>query len=175
MEIDSQLNYKLAGQSSGTITNYTTSDRYYGQIVLCDNDTVIAGCKYVQGASQKGNVFRRMIKNSAGTEYEFDTKYYYACNNPLESEYSNISTITSNDGKYVMMYGSYYYYGSGITGVLIRVSDGAMLKFHDNQTSRGYNIIPIKHDQFWCHWITQVVITLNECLTQTFYSQDTQT
>ena len=148
MEIDSQLNYKLAGQSSGTITNYTTSDRYYGQIVLCDNDTVIAGCKYVQGASQKGNVFRRMIKNSAGTEYEFDTKYYYACNNPLESEYSNISTITSNDGKYVMMYGSYYYYGSGITGVLIRVSDGAMLKFHDNQTSRGYNIIPIKHDQF---------------------------
>ena len=148
MEIDSQLNYKLASQATQTITNYTTSDRYYGQIVLCDNDTVIAGCKYVQGASQKGNVFRRMTKNAAGTEYEFDTQYYYTGNNPLESEYSNISTITSNDGKYVMMYGSYYYYGCGITGVLIRVSDGAMLKFHENSTSRGYNIIPIKHDQF---------------------------
>lgn len=148
LEIDSQLNYKLASQPTQTITNYTTADRYYGQIVLCDNDTVIAGCKYVQGASQKGNAFRRMTKNAAGTEYEFDTQYYYAGNNPLEAEYSNISTITSNDGKYVMMYGSYYYYGSGISGVLIRVSDGAMLKYHENSTSRGYNIIPIKHDQF---------------------------
>jgi hypothetical protein len=148
LEIDSQLNYKLASQVTQTTTNYTTSDRYYGKVILCDNDTVIAGTTYQQSASQCGSAFRRMTKNAAGTEYEYDTQYWYTGSSTFPSDYAGMSTITSNDGKYAVMYSSYYYYGAGIIGTLIRISDGAMLNFHNNSTDRGFEVIAIKADKF---------------------------
>jgi hypothetical protein len=148
MQIDSVLDFKTASQATNTTTNYTTSDRYYGQLVLCDNDTVIVGNTYQESAAQVASVFRRMTKNAAGTEYEYDTQHYRAGNAIIPSEYGGMTVCTSNDGKYVMMYSSYYKYGSGIIGTLIRVADGAMLNWHQPDTTRSYSVIPIKADKF---------------------------
>ena len=148
MQIDSVLDFKTASQVDNTTTNYTTSDRYYGQVVLCDNDTVIVGNTYQQSAAQVGSAFRRMTKNAAGTEYEYDTQFWHTGSNTIPSEYGGMTVATSNDGKYVMMYSSYYYYGSGIMGTLIRVADGAMLNWYHDHTSRSYSVIPIKADKF---------------------------
>ena len=148
MEIDSQLNYKVASQATKTTTNYTTADRYYGKVVLCDNDTVIAMRTYQTSASQVGTAFARMTKNAAGTEYEYDTQTWKAGSSNYITDYGGHVSITSNDGKYVIMIHNYYYYGAGVVGVLIRVSDGAMLNFHENNTTHGYNFIAIKGNQF---------------------------
>ena len=49
----------------------------------------------------------------------------------------------SSDGRYVWAYAPTYYYGSGWTGVFMRVSDGKWLWFDYNDTTYGYQTCPL--------------------------------
>jgi hypothetical protein len=138
-----------AGQATAT-ANHSTYDRYHGAVVLCDNDTIVLGIGYMEGATGTARYYNRYTKNAEGTDYVFDTSVKKTTSNVLTgADYSGFTTVTSNDGKYVMMFGSYYYYQSGIIGVIVRVSDGAMLNYHYNDTARGINVMANKHDKFF--------------------------
>lgn len=149
LEIDSSLDFKTESQSDQTTTDYSTFDRYSGSVCLCDNDTMIISTPYDNGAAQRGHAYRRIVKNASGTGYEYDTMKWWDTNTGITSaDYGAMATVTSNDGKYVIMFGSYYYQGSGFNAVLIRVSDGSMLPFRNADTSRGFTFIPNKHNGF---------------------------
>lgn len=149
LEIDGSSGLKALSRASVTTTNYSTYDRYHGQVVLCDNDTIIVGNTYDNGASQMGTYFHRYTKNTAGDDYEYDTTLSHSGNTlQTSADYGGMVNSVSNDGKYVILYSSYYYYGSGFNAVLVRVSDGAMMKMQYGDTSRGFNVIPIKHNKF---------------------------
>lgn len=49
----------------------------------------------------------------------------------------------SSDGRYVWAYSPTYYYGSGWTGVFMRVSDGKYLWFDYNDTTYGHQTCPL--------------------------------
>lgn len=49
----------------------------------------------------------------------------------------------SSDGRYVWAYAPTYYYGSGWTGVFMRVSDGKWLWFDYNDTTYGFQTCPL--------------------------------
>jgi len=110
---------------------------------------MVIGTPYDYNGTNQGQAFRRIVKNGAGTEYTYDTMKWWPGNVPYSTaDYSGMVVSVSNDGRYAIMYSSYYYYGSGINAVLIRVADGAMLPFQNQETGRGYNVIPLKHDKF---------------------------
>lgn len=149
LDVDGQLELKAASRVSVTTTNHSTYDRYHGQVVLCDNGSIIVGNPYESGAAQMGCYWHRYTINAAGDDYEYDTTLSWNGNTMrTASEYSGMTNTVSNDGKYVIIYHSYYYYGSGFNAVIIRVSDGAMMKFQNGDTARGFNAIPLKHDKF---------------------------
>jgi len=149
LQIDSDLDFKTASQDDKAVNNYSTYDRYHGKVVLCDNDTMIISTPYDHSHSPKGLAIRRIVKNSANDGYEYDAMKWWDGSTPYTSaDYGGGIVSVTNDGKYAALFHSYYYYGAGISGALIRVSDGAMLPFRYTDTSRGFNAIPIKHDKF---------------------------
>ena len=149
LAIDSTLDFKTESQVTQAAANYSTYDRYHGHVVLCDNDSMVIGTPYNSSGTNVGTAYRRIVKNGTGNEYTYDTMKWWPGNTPYSSaDYGGMVVSVSNDGRYAIMYDSYYYYGSGINAVLIRVADGAMLPFTYGDTARGFNVIPLKHDKF---------------------------
>jgi len=149
LHVDGQSELKALSRETVTTTNHSTYDRYHGQVVLCDNDSIIIGIPYNHGAAQSGTYFYRYILNGAGDDYVYDSYFSHTGNNMLTTaDYGGMTNTVSNDGKYVILSHSYYYQGSGFNAIIVRVSDGAMLKFRHADTARGFNAIPLKHDKF---------------------------
>jgi len=136
-----------ADTGASAVADLGSYDRYQGNVVLCDNDTLVYQISY----DNARNITRyiRTTKNNQGTEYEFSQQLTLSRSNGLGStDYGMASHVVSNDGKYVCLFDSYYYYGAGINLCLVRVADGAMLYAQYGDTSRGFNVIPQKHNTF---------------------------
>ena len=54
----------------------------------------------------------------------------------------------SNDGKYVLCYQPYYYYGAGAAVFLVRVSDGKYATLQHNDSTYGRSFAPLRDSDF---------------------------
>lgn len=129
--------------SSGKPHNNTNEDNYRCITVLCDNDRVVMfqmiphygcwTCRWDTNGNSEGNVWSASWTTTYG--YESGDKF-------------GVRWQVSSDGKYVFAYCPSYYYGCGIMGVLVRVSDGKLLYTHHNDSSYGHQPCPIGKSDF---------------------------
>lgn len=138
----------IIGSSGMTNSNTNTGVEaaYRGVPVMCDNDNVILVKKHGNSIA-----LQRWTPNGTGTDFNADfndatgiTTSYGVEN----SETQGIRYQVTTDGKFVVAYTQYYYYGCGFSAWFIRVSDGKVLKGFHHVSSWGASIVPVNHDQF---------------------------
>ena len=71
------------------------------------------------------------------TTYGIETGIYYGLRFQI-----------SNDGKYVICYQPYYYYGAGVELFMIRVSDGKYVYLQHQDSSYGRSFAPVRDSDF---------------------------
>lgn len=135
------------GAASGKPRNANTEDNQRCIPVMCDDGSVVM-FQMIPGGNPNAWVTRW---NSSGTNagslktwtgttsYGLDQGAQYGARH-----------VVSSDGKYVIAYAPYYYYGSGSHSVLIRVSDGKILWDENNDTSYTFTYTPIGKSDFAC-------------------------
>ena len=131
-----------------------SESNYRGIPVLCDNGKIVHLMSMGSNVAGSSYGFRWKL-NATGDDYEKDvsftftgqtTKYGYD-----QGEYYGIKHHTTNDGKYVVARDYYYYYGTGARILFIRVSDGKVLKYQDNNTTWGFSFTPIQLSKMIMH------------------------
>lgn len=75
--------------------------------------------------------------------YNLTTSYGHS-----QGTYYGLRHQVTHDGRYIIMYNPYYYYGSGIQLTLVRVTDGRMLTHRDTSSSYGFSFAPILENTF---------------------------
>jgi len=146
LEIDGTVS-----NSTGRPSNSTAEANYRGISVLCDNGNVV---EHIHTPATGGTAFtHRWTPNGAGDDLIYDTHFNHSgqtTNYGYEQGSSyGVRSCVSNDGKYVVAFNSYYYYGAGIRSTFIRVSDGKVLFFDYSDTSYGYKVIPVQRNKFY--------------------------
>ena len=128
--------------------NTGTEANYRGKAVLCDNDNIVL----VQAIHNGPLYLQRWVPNGTNDNWlqDFDTTItrsgtVYSADN---SENSSIRFQTSVDGRYVVIYTQYYYYGGGMVGYIIRVSDGKILKYTAATGGTSASICPFHKNKF---------------------------
>ena len=138
----------IIGTSGMTNSNTNTGVEaaYRGVPVMCDNDNVILVKKHANSIA-----LQRWTLNGTGTDFNADfndatglTTSYGVENGGTQGIRYQVTT----DGKFVVAYTQYYYYGCGFSAWFIRVSDGKVLKGFWHSSSWGASIVPVGHDNF---------------------------
>ena len=129
--------------ATGKPANYGTEDNYRGIPVMCDNDKIvwiqmipdnnIWMSRWNADGSHTGALINRSLTTSRGVDsgQRFGIRYQ-----------------VSSDGRYVLVYCPYYYFGAGSKVFLIRVSDGKTVWDENNDTSYGFFYTPIGKSDF---------------------------
>ena len=145
LEIESTVS-----NASGKPANPTTNEsNYRGVPVLCDNGKVVHFMS-MNGSSGSSYAFR-WEKNAAGTDYVKDAHFTYSGNTTNygmdQGDYYGVRHTMTNDSRYVIAWDTYYYYHSGARVALIRVSDGKILKWTNNETTWGWSYTPVQRNK----------------------------
>ncbi len=141
---NNSANYSTAyAQTSGKPTNQADEDNYRCITVLCDNDVVVMfqmiphyGCwthRWSADGTSQGNIWSASYTTSYG--YEQGQKF-------------GARWQVTSDGKYVWAYCPAYYYGSGIMGIIVRVSDGKIIITQHNDSTYGHQPCPVGKSDF---------------------------
>ena len=147
LNVDGTICPKEKANVVAALADVGAYDRYTGNVVLCDNDSLIYQVSYDHAVNKTRYI--RLVKNVAGDDFEYDTHFDFTRSNGLGStDYATPNFTVSNDGRYVCLFDSYYYYGSGINLAIVRVADGATLYAQYGDTGRGFNVIAHKHKGF---------------------------
>ncbi len=134
---------------SGKPSNTGTEANYRGKPVLCDNNNIVL----VQ-AIQNGPLYvHRWVPNGTNDNWLSDFNTTMSRNGTVYgaegSGYSSVAHQVTLDGKYVCVYAPYYYYGGGMTGYFIRVTDGKILKFTAGTDGKQQYIVPVHKNKFY--------------------------
>ena len=134
---------------SGKPSNSGTEANYRGKPVLCDNNNIVL----VQ-AIQNGPLYvHRWVPNGTNDNWLSDFNTTMSRNGTVYgaegSGYSSVAHQITLDGKYVCVYAPYYYYGGGMTGYFIRVTDGKILKFTAGTNQYQQWIVPVHKHKFY--------------------------
>ena len=138
--------WKKYGYENNVGTGNQNEDRYRGHVVLCDNNDLIT----IQFIPTKG---LQLIRHTYTTN---DWEYSKHCNlqshatsyGRSQSWATGIKYMMSNDGRYAIFYSQHYSYASGMMMFAVRVSDGKFLHYRNTDTSRGYYLVPFRHNSF---------------------------
>ena len=150
IEIDSELDLRGEADAITSLARVDDYDEHGGQVVLCDNDTIVNVWAYTTGTNKIRAV--RAVKNGTNDEYIFDQKWDRTLQSyQQDTSYYGVTNVVTNDGRYAVLYTHDYYYGGGINGFIVRVSDGALLQFELHNTGTGIHLIPLKHDLIGFH------------------------
>ena len=144
VSFNSSLGYTLYDQWSGKPSNNDYEDRYRCCPVLCDNGKLVT----FQMIPHSGAWVHRWNENG---QAEGNKRHYSGTTSYGRDQGSRFGMrwqVTS-DGRYVVAYCPYYYYGSGWLGAFIRVSDGKWLWDQTTDSSYGYQICPIGKSSFF--------------------------
>lgn len=129
--------------STGKPTNNDSEDNYRCITCLCDNDKVVMFQMIPHYGSwchrwdTSGNAEGSILNMSHTTSYGY----------PNGSRFG-VRWQVSSDGEYLFAYCSGYYYGCGIMGVIIRVTDGKIIYTQHNDGSYGHQICPVGKSDF---------------------------
>ena len=131
-------------QEGGIPHTHTDEDQYHGMPVMCDNGKVFWfqqiphygawACRWDENGNNSGNLRTWSQTTSYGRE---------------QGERFGMRWQQTSDGRYIVGYCPYYYYGSGWLGAFVRVSDGKWLWDQTTDTSYGYQICPIGKSSFF--------------------------
>lgn len=141
------VNLKIGttGLTNGT-GNTGVEGGYRGVPVMCDNDNIVFIKKFGNSV-----YLHRWTPNGTNTDWNSD----FNGTNTLTTSYGfengtnqGIRYQITTDGKYLVAYTQYYYYGCGFSAWFVRVSDGKVLKGFWNSSAWGASIVPFNHDYF---------------------------
>ena len=129
---------------TGKPGNNGWEDQYRCAPVLCDNGKVVT----FQQIPHNGAWVHRW--NASG-QSEGNLRHYSGTTSygRENNERFGMRWQVTSDGRYLVAYCPYYYYGSGWLGAFIRVSDGKWLWDQTTDTSYGYQICPIGKSSFF--------------------------
>lgn len=138
--------------TSGTPgTPNSNEANYRGIPVLCDNGKIVHFRSQGNNVSGSSYAFRWQL-NGDGTDYIKDAHFTYSGQttkyNYDEGPYYGVRHYVSNDGRYVICYDNYYYYHGGCRMLIVRVSDGKVVKWTNNETTWGWGITMIQANKF---------------------------
>ena len=135
----------IPGSPNNTETNHR------GIPVLCDNGKIVHFRSQGNGVSGSNYAFRWEL-DASGTDYVKDAHFTYSGQTTKygmeQGEYYGVRHQMSNDSRYVLAYDNYYYYHSGARVMIIRVSDGKVVKWTNNETSWGWSYTPVQANKF---------------------------
>lgn len=128
-------------------TTNESESNYRGIPVLCDNGKIVHFRS--QGNNISGSAFAfRWALNSTSDDYVKDAHFTYSGQTTKygydQGDYYGVRHYTTNDSKYVICFDNYYYYHGGARVLLVRVSDGKVLKWTDNQTTWGWSFTTVQ-------------------------------
>ena len=133
--------------ATGKPRNNDTEDNQRCIPVMCDDGSVVM---YQMIPSGNPNAWISRW-NSAGTHsgslktWAGTTSYGLAQGDQFGARF-----VISSDGKFVLAYSCYYYYGAGTHVALIRVSDGKFVWDTQDESTSGYFYTPIGKSDFFC-------------------------
>ena len=129
--------------SSGKPSNQTSEDNYRCITVLCDDDKVVM----FQMIPHYGAWIHRWNSDGTAQGSQHNMSYTTSYGYEQGQKYGARWQVTS-DGQYVWAYCPAYYYGSGIMGCIIRVSDGKFIYCHHNDSTYGHQPCPVGKNDF---------------------------
>lgn len=133
--------------ASGKPRNSGVEDNYRCITVLCDNDKVVM-FQMLPGGNPGAWLHRWAANGTAeGSLRTWSGTTSYGLD---QGDRFGVRWVVSSDGRYVMAYCPYYYYGSGQHTVIIRVSDGKFIWDATNDTTYSYYFTPIGKSDFVC-------------------------
>lgn len=132
--------------ASGKPTNGTTEDNYRSIPVMCDNGKIVmfqmipSGGNYawVHRWNADGTAAGSIFSQSYTTQYGMDSGNQFGARFQV-----------SSDGRYVLAYCSSYHYNTGYQAALIRVSDGKVVYDYNNDSTYGYQFVPVGKSDFY--------------------------
>ncbi len=130
-----------------TANNAGNNESYYrGVIVPCDDGKIIV----VRMAPSSYGMLDRFTPNGAGsfTKESTHTLSTTTAYGTEQGQQYGLRYQISNDGKYVLTYQPYYYYGAGAEIFLIRVADGRYAFLQHQDSTNGRSFAPIRENGF---------------------------
>jgi len=142
-----------------TVSNYTTSyaaasgkprnngieDNYRCITVMCDNDKVVM-YQMIPNGNPNAWVTRWAANGTSEGSlktYGGTTSYGYDQGDRFGARWH-----VTTDGRYIIAYSPYYYYGCGSHCAIIRVSDGKFIWDQNNDTTYSYYFSPVGVSDF---------------------------
>lgn len=148
----SQLNHgtKITVSFTFPASNDNTDFQQYKLIPL-DNGNIALVYKYASGwigyrlfVGNDGVNSTSWTRNASDTVQVSTTTSYHSSNFDTQD---SLPFTVSYDGKYVFVYTQYYYYLSGLCGIMIRVSDGQARVFNYSDSSYAYSPVMINANE----------------------------
>ncbi|MBF0454935.1 MAG: hypothetical protein HQL72_09015 [Magnetococcales bacterium] len=130
-----------------TANDASNIESYYRAVVVpCDDGKIII----VRMAPSSYGMLDRFTPDGAGS-YTKETTHTLSTTTAYGAEQGShygVRFQISNDGKYILTYQPYYYYGGGAEVFLIRVSDGQYAYLQHQDSSNGRSFVPIREKGF---------------------------
>lgn len=144
----SQLNHGSKILVTFTFPAYNdTVDYQHYKLIPLDNGNIALIYKYANGwigyrlfVGNDGVNSTSWTRNASDTVQVSTTTSYHSSN---FGEQDSLPFTVSYDGKYVFVYTQYYYYLSGICGMIIRVSDGQARVINITDSNYAYSPVMI--------------------------------
>lgn len=130
--------------STGKPSNQTAEDNQRGITVMCDDGKIVmfqmipSYGAWVHRWNADGTAAGSVINMNWTTSYGIDQGTAYGARFQI-----------SSDGRYVMAYCASYYYNSGYQAAIIRVADGKVVYDFNNDSTYGYQCVPIGKSDFF--------------------------
>jgi hypothetical protein len=130
-----------------TANNAGNNESYYrGVITPCDDGKIVI----IRMAPSSYAMLDRFTPDGAGsyTKESTHTLNTTTAYGTEQGTHYGVRFQISNDGKYVLTYQPYYYYGGGAEIFLIRVADGRYAFLQHQDSSQGRSFAPIRENGF---------------------------
>tara|TARA_B100000780_G_scaffold241160_1_gene183535 strand:- start:52 stop:1461 length:1410 start_codon:yes stop_codon:yes gene_type:complete len=137
---------KITSNTEQTTWYNESEGRYRATIVMCDNGDVFLS----RFSPHQGTCFHKWTL-SGGNYNSFSNPNNMSATTTYGMEQGNrfgMRFQISNDGKYIIAFGYYYYYGCGFQASLTRVSDGKTHYWQDSNTTHGWTVAPWRDSGF---------------------------